>query len=113
MQTRPRLRTFHSYGQQGSDFPAFERYLSIDDFSRSTESNIAVVMCTSVIVVARAGMHASSKVNVRLMDLVFNVVLLPLWIGSLIGQMSSDDSDPHHSSLYPWYLRSSKSIFPF
>ncbi|KAF8864880.1 hypothetical protein BDZ45DRAFT_669253 [Acephala macrosclerotiorum] len=77
--------------------------------ARSTESNIAVVMCTSVIVVVRAGMHVSSKVNVRLMDLVFNVVLLPLWIGSLIGQLSSDDTNPQHLSSYPWYLRSSKS----
>ncbi|CZR51833.1 uncharacterized protein PAC_01710 [Phialocephala subalpina] len=103
-------RAFNSDPSVGRYFYANQTETSNVPFiwsARSTESNIAVVMCTSMIVVARGGMHASSKVNVRLMDLVFNVVLLPLWIGSLIGQLSSDDSDPHHSSLYPWYLRSS------
>ncbi|KUJ23200.1 uncharacterized protein LY89DRAFT_776994 [Mollisia scopiformis] len=72
-------------------------------------ANVMVIMGTSIIVVLRAAFHTSNRFNTKRIDLTLNIILLPLWIACLVGQQSSDYSDPHHRSRFPWYLVSSCS----
>jgi hypothetical protein len=40
----------------------------------------------------------------RFANVLYDVILLPLWIYSIIAQVSGDLSDPEHPSPRPWYI---------